>query len=138
MQFRGTVSSSQAGHRTEVAIGERRTTIQIAPKASGRGSGVSGGELLMLALATCCCNDIYREAAKMGIEVSAVDVECQADFGAEGEPASNITYEAKISARASEAQIHELAARADTVAEIQNTVRAAIPVTLGRIEAVSA
>jgi uncharacterized OsmC-like protein len=32
----------------------------------------------MLARATCFCNDVYREAAKMGIDVSQVDVECSA------------------------------------------------------------
>ena len=91
----------------------------------------------MLALATCYCNDVYREAARMNIEITAVEVECGAEFSAEGASASDLVYTARIAARASEEQIRELAARAETLAEIQNTVRAAIPVSLGRIEAIS-
>jgi len=34
--------------------------ITIEPKATGYGSSINGGELLLLALATCFCNDIYR------------------------------------------------------------------------------
>ena len=123
MQFRGHVSNARTEHHAEVAVGDRRTAIQIAPKASGRGSSVSGGELLMLALATCYCNDLHREAAKMGIELAQVDVDCTAEFASEGAAASDVTYTARISARASEDQIRELAARADALAEIQNTVR---------------
>ncbi len=137
MQFRGHVSNAGEDHLAEVAMGERRTTIQIAAKASGRGSSVSGGELLMLALATCYCNDLYREAAKMGIEVRQVDVECTAEFAAEGASARDVSYSAKISAKASEEQIRELARRTDTLAEIQNTVRQAIPVTLRNVMAIS-
>ena len=90
----------------------------------------------MLALATCYCNDIYREAAKAGMAVTAVDVECGAEFPAEGAPASKVTYSVRISARGSEEQIRDLAGRVDALAEIQNTVRAAIPVALTRIEAI--
>ncbi len=137
MQFKGHVTNTGTNHLAEVAVGDRRTAIQIAAKASGRGSGVSGGELLMLALATCYCNDLYREAAKMGIDVSEVDVECAADFAAEGMPASGVAYSATINAKASEEQIQELAARTDALAEIQNSVRQAIPVRLHAVKAVS-
>ena len=88
----------------------------------------------MLALATCYCNDIYREADKMGIAVAHVDVECSADFPAEGEPAQDIAYTVRITADASEQRIRELAAQADRLAEIQNTVRASLPVALTQVE----
>lgn len=91
----------------------------------------------MLALATCYCNDVYREATKMGIEVTAVDVECSADFPAEGAPAAAVRFTTRITAKGSEEQIRELAARADKLAEIQNTVRAAIPVALEAVEVVA-
>ena len=67
----------------------------------------------MLALATCYCNDVYREAARMGIEVTDIDVECTGEFAAEGAAASDVVYSAKISASASEAQIRDLATRVD-------------------------
>lgn len=114
--------------------GDRSSAITIPPKPSGFGSSASGGELLMLTLATCYCNDIYREAAKMGLEVTDVEVECGAEFPAEGQPASGITYTARNTAKASEAQIRELATLTDQRAEIHGTVRAAIPVTLVHVD----
>jgi uncharacterized OsmC-like protein len=35
---------------------------------------------LFLALATCYCNDIYREAAKRNIKVDSVEVEVEGTF----------------------------------------------------------
>jgi len=123
MRFAAQVRNSEGEHRAEVSAGDRHASLSIAPRASGFGSSVSGGELLMLALATCYCNDLYREAAKARIEVTAVEVECSAEFPAEGAAATGLTYTARIQARASEKQIRELARRADALAEIQNTVR---------------
>ena len=89
---------------------------------------------MFLALATCYCNDIYREAVKRGIEIESIDVEVEGDFGAEGEPATNITYQAKVTARASEAEVLDLMKYTDQVSEIQNTLRVETPVTLSGIE----
>jgi uncharacterized OsmC-like protein len=102
------------------------------------GSLANGGELLFLALATCYCNDVYREAAKRGIAVERVEVEVEGEFGGVGEPARNVTYHARVTARASEANIQELMAHTDRVAEIQNTLRVETPVRLGRVVAVQA
>jgi hypothetical protein len=85
-------------------------------------------------MATCFCNDIYREALQMNIEVLSVDIECSGDFPAEAAPATAVKYTAKIAARAPEQQIRELAIRTDREAEVQNTVRAGIPVELSDIE----
>jgi uncharacterized OsmC-like protein len=82
--------------------------LAIAPKATGFGSSINGGELLFLALATCYCNDVYREAAKQRVSVSNVTVEVKGDFGIESEPAQNVSYRAKVTAQASEAAIHKL------------------------------
>src|SRR5439155_23819993 len=89
------------------------------------------------ALATCYCNDIYREAAKRKIDIESVEVEAEAEFEAEGEAASAVTYRACVKARASEDDIRALVVHADKVAEIQNTVRAPTPVLLKSIEAIS-
>ncbi len=137
MQMTARLRNARGRHQLEVMAGTPSTQIQIAPKASGFGSSVSGGEMLLAALATCYCNDVYREAGKMGIEVFAVEVDCQAEFPAEGEPARAVTYSTRIRAKASEAQIQDLAARTDRMAEIHNTLRAAIPVRLGTVEAQS-
>lgn len=86
--------------------------------------------MLFLALATCYCNDIYREAAKRDIEVDRVEVEVTGNFEAEGKPGSNIVYRAKVDAKASPEEIRELLSHTDTVAEIQNTLRVGTAVKL--------
>jgi organic hydroperoxide reductase OsmC/OhrA len=111
--------------------------VTIPPKSSGRGSSANGGELLFLAVATCYCNDIYREAARRKIDVVNVDVVVEGEFGGEGEPARSVTYRATVTARASESQIRELMLYTDGVAEIQNTLRTGMPVTLLSTVAVS-
>src|SRR5215471_7612911 len=68
-------SNTPSGHSVEVETEGRKQSIAIAPKSVGRGSSINGGELLFTALATCFCNDLYREAAKRGIEVQDVKVE---------------------------------------------------------------
>ena len=91
---------------------------------------------MFLALATCYCNDIYREAAKRNIKVERVEVNVEGDFGAEGEPSKNVTYHAKVFANASEDKIREMMKFTDRVAEIQNTLRNGTPVVLAEIETV--
>ena len=89
------------------------------------------------ALATCYCNDIYREAAKRKIDIERVEVEAEAEFEAEGEAAKAVSYRARVKARASEDDIRVLIVHTDKVAEIQNTVRASTPVLLKSIEAIT-
>jgi uncharacterized OsmC-like protein len=89
---------------------------------------VNGGELLMLALATCYCNDLYREAARLGIALDGVEVHASARFEGIGLAASDIRYRAKVSSSASAEQIATLLRTTDTVAEIHNTVRTGVPV----------
>jgi len=127
------IHNSEGKHAADVSAGKHAASISIASKLSGFGSSVSGAELLMLAMATCFCNDIYREALQMNIEVVSVDVECSGDFPAEGAPATSVKYSASITARAPEEQIRELAMRTDREAEVQNTVRAGIPVELTEV-----
>jgi organic hydroperoxide reductase OsmC/OhrA len=130
------VQSSRDQHQITLVTNAQEHSIHIAPKSSGFGSSANGGELLFLALATCYCNDIYREAAKRGISVERVEVDVAGEFGAEGEPARNVVYGAKVWARAQESAIQELMMHTDRVAEIQNTLRAGADVKLGRAETV--
>jgi organic hydroperoxide reductase OsmC/OhrA len=131
------VQSSEGQLFVTLRTNDNIHSLAIPPKPTGFGSSANGGELLFLALATCYCNDIYREAAKRGMKVGRVEVKAEGDFGAEGEPAKNVTYSAKVTARASESEIRELMRHTDRVAEIQNTLRAKTPVTLSRVEAVT-
>ena len=137
MRISARVENGEGKHHVTLTTDNRVRSIHIPPKPTGYGSSANGAELLCLALATCYCNDIYREAAKRGIKVKQVEVEVEGDFAAEGEAAKNVTYRAKVVARASEEAIRELMHHTDRVAEIQNTLRVETPVRLGLIEAVA-
>ena len=105
--------------------------IDIPTKATGPGSLVNGGELLFLALATCFCNDVYREAAKRNMKVESVEVIVSGEFGKEGEPGSNIKYDVKLMASEhTKEEIAELILYVDKVAEVHNTLRQGAGVTL--------
>ena len=136
MKISARVENSRDNHQVTLQTNDNVHSISIPPKPTGYGSSANGGELLFLALASCYCNDIYREAAKRNIKVERVEVSVEGDFGAEGEPAKNVTYHAKVFADATEDEIRELMMFTDTVAEIQNTMRTETPVVLTGIEVV--
>ena len=125
------VSNKQGSHDVLLKTNNAEHAITIPPKSNGFGSSANGGELLFLALATCYCNDIYREAARRNIVVRSVQVEVTGEFSdAPGSAAQNIEYRATVEAQASEEEISALMRHTDTVAEIQNTLRQATSVTL--------
>ena len=128
------VKNSEGQHQVMLTTNDNSHSIVIPPKSSGFGSSANGGELLFLALATCYCNDIYREAAKRNIQVEKVEVEVSGDFGAEGEGAKNVSYSAKVHAKGTEEEIRVLMEHTDTVTEIQNTLRAGTDVKMSGIE----
>lgn len=136
MEISAKIENSKSSHQVTFKTNNNVHSITIPPKSTGYGSSANGGELLFLALATCYCNDIYREAAKRKIKVERVEVEVHGHFGAEGEPARNVTYQAKVFAQGNEEEIRELMKFTDTVAEIQNTLRIETPVVLREIEVV--
>jgi organic hydroperoxide reductase OsmC/OhrA len=133
------VDNQRLEHKVVLATNGSPHALDIAPRPGGAGSSVNGGELLCLALATCYCNDIHREAEKRGIAVGRVEVEARAEFGAAGEPARAIRYRANVSARASPDDIRALMLHTDRVAEVQNTLRLGLEVQFeaGRAETLS-
>jgi organic hydroperoxide reductase OsmC/OhrA len=92
MKVTARVQNERGRHEITLVTNGKPHTISIPPNDSGFGSKANGGELLFPALATCNCNDIYREAARRDIQVSLVEVEVTGDFGGPGEPARNVTY----------------------------------------------
>jgi uncharacterized OsmC-like protein len=84
----------------------------------------------MLALATCYCNDLYREAQRLNVPVDGVVVEATADFPGIGLAATNIRYEVKVSSSANADDVAELIRQTDAVAEVHNTIRAGGEVSL--------
>ncbi len=130
MKIAARVSNTASSHTVEVETEGRKQSIAIAPKSVGRGSSINGGELLFAALATCFCNDLYREAAKRGIAVQDVNVQVTGTFGNPGEPARDITYRVHVRADAPQAAIDDLIRSTDSLTEIQNTLRAGCAVRL--------
>jgi organic hydroperoxide reductase OsmC/OhrA len=137
MRISAQIQNQEGQHLVRLTTNDQSRSLTIPPKPAGFGSSANGGELLFLALATCYCNDIYREAEKQNILVHSVEVTVEGDFGSPGEPARNVSYRARVAARASEEAIRSLMQQTDQVAEIQNTLRSATPVTLAQIETVS-
>ena len=130
MEISAFVKSSHPVHEVLVRTGATTQSLEVAAKPAGKGSAVNGGEFLMLALATCYCNDLYREAERLGIPLESVEVEASAQFPGVGLAARNIRYRASVSSPASASAIAELLRQTDAVAEVHNTVRAGVPVEL--------
>lgn len=130
MRISATIRNSGSSHHASVATDGFNREIPIPAKQNGSGSSVNGGELLMLALATCYGNDLYREALRLGIALNGVEVVAEADFDGIGIAASNIRYRARVDASAAAEQIERLLRETDAVAEIHNTIRSAPAVEL--------
>lgn len=117
-------------------VGQHTLTIDRPEQAGGMGLGFSGGELLLLAIGGCYCNDIFREAAKRGIVIKSVHIDVEADWGGDPVRAQNVTLATRIEAEASESEILELIAYTDRIAEIPNSLRLGTPVILKGAQAI--
>ena len=83
----------------------------------------TGGHLLHLAAAGCVLNDIYREAAALGIELRGVRVTATGGFDTETWQSTGIDYSVKVSSDAPADQLAHLLEVVDQVAEIPRTIR---------------
>lgn len=129
MRIAATVDSSAGRHEVAVETDGKVQALSVPAKPAGQGSAVNGGEFLMLALASCYCNDLYREAHRLGISIDGVHVEASAEFAGVGLAASDVRYTAAIRSSASADDIAMLLRETDAVAEVHNTIRAGVPVT---------
>jgi organic hydroperoxide reductase OsmC/OhrA len=130
MEISATVTSSASTHEATVRTGAASQPVAVPAKAAGRGSSINGGEFLMLALATCYCNDLYREAERLRIPIEGAQVEATAEFPGVGLAATDIRYRAVVRSSANAEAIARLLRETDAVAEVHNTVRAGVPVEL--------
>lgn len=124
MEISAYLSNYPSKHEVEVCTAGTTQPLTVSAKASGRGSAVNGGEFLMAALATCYCNDLYREAARLGIEVTGCEVVASAQFNGIGLAAESVVYSARVESPAAPEQIEFLLEETDRLAEIHNTLRA--------------
>jgi putative redox protein len=112
------------------AAGPHTLTVDSPVAAGGRGRGFNGVELLHLAVAGCVSNDLFREAARRGIQLSRVVI--TADGGFDGQPVTStgIAYSVEVEGAAPEADLRALVSYVDEIAEIPNSLRQGTPVRL--------
>lgn len=84
----------------------------------------TGAHLLHLAAAGCVLNDIYREAAKLGIEMKGVRVAAAGGFDTATWQSTGIDYSVELSADAPADELAHLLQIVDEVAEIPRAIRA--------------
>ena len=125
------------GGPTAVASSGSFSVLTDRPAAAGgRGLGFNGGQLLYAAIAGCYSNDLYREAAALGVVVRRIAITVDGDFPKRGEPSTPITVDLEVEGDAPEDRLHELVQLVDRIAEIPNSIRAATPVELRNVRIV--
>lgn len=130
MKISAIVRNSYKVHETRVSTNGLTQSLDVPLKSAGKGSAINGGEFLMLALATCYCNDLYREAERLQIAINSIEVEASADFAGPGLAATNIRYSARVLSTAPDDVIEDLLRQTDAVAEVHNTIRQGVAVQL--------
>jgi organic hydroperoxide reductase OsmC/OhrA len=91
--------------------------------AGGRGLGFNGGQLLNLAVAACLSNDLFREAARLGLVLRRVRVAVASDYAGEPAVSGPIDYDVELDGDAPEADLRALLEAVDRIAGIPNSLR---------------
>jgi hypothetical protein len=89
----------------------------------------TGGHLFHLAAAGCVLNDLYREAATLGLEVHGIRVIAAGGFDTATWQSTGIDYSVQVDADAPADQIARLLTTVDQVAEIPRAIRAGTTVS---------
>jgi len=128
--YRVTLRSVEGGP-TALISGGSVTVVADRPSAGGgRGLGFNGGQLLYASIAACLSNDLYREAATLGITLSRVAMTVDGDFPTRATPSSPIDVDIEVEGDAPVARLAELVRLVDEIAEIPNSIRGTTPVTI--------
>ncbi len=84
----------------------------------------TGAHLFHLAAAGCVLNDVFREAARLGVVVDGVRVTASGDFDTETWQSTGIEYVVDLDSPAPAYELDELLDTVDRVAEIPKSIRA--------------
>jgi uncharacterized OsmC-like protein len=87
----------------------------------------TGAHLFHLAAAGCVLNDVYREAAALGVDVTGVRVVAAGGFDA-GWTSTGVTYSVEVDSAASAEALAGVLDVVDNIAEIPRAIRAGAPV----------
>jgi uncharacterized OsmC-like protein len=116
---------------TALGEGHGVTLVVDRPVAAGGGGlGFNGGQLFYLSIAACLSNDLYREAATMGVELDGVEILVDGDFPERGAGSTPISVSVKVRSGAPETAVRELLAEVERVAEIPRAIREAPPIEI--------
>jgi len=88
----------------------------------------TGAHLLHVATAGCVLNDLYREAAALGITLDGVRVRAYGGFDVASWTSTGVEYAVELDTGAPPADVERLLDRVDDVAEIPRAIRAGAPV----------
>lgn len=120
---------------TSVAAGSLRPTKGIVFPHQWTAEGVTvtsdftGGHLLHLAAAGCVLNDVYREAAQLGVNVRGVRVRAVGGLDTDSWQSMGIEYSIELDSDAGPEDVDALFDRVDAVAEIPKALRVGTTVT---------
>lgn len=92
-------------------------------------SDFTGGHLLHLAAAGCVLNDVYREAAQLGVNVRGVRVRAVGGLDTDSWQSMGIEYSIELDSDAGPEDVDALFDRVDAVAEIPKALRVGTTVT---------
>ena len=112
------------------AAGPFTLVVDRPAAAGGGGLGFNGGQLFYLSIAACWSNDLYREAAAMGVELDGVEVTVDGDFPARGSGSTPIAVEVVVRSSAPEERVRELIAEVERIAEIPRAIRESPPIVV--------
>lgn len=87
------------------------------------GPATNGAQLLHLSVAVCVLNDIYREAQRLGIDITGVAVVADGGFDSDWRT-TGIRYSVEVDSPAPGDEIDQLIAVVDQLAEIPRVIRA--------------
>jgi uncharacterized OsmC-like protein len=124
-------TDSLAGTATALGWARGHTVVIDRPsEGGGQDLGFNGGELLHLAIAGCVSNDLFREARILGLRLTRVAVTARGEFGGNPQTSDGVGYSVEVWGDAPAAELRELVARVDAIAEIPNSLRRGTAVQL--------
>jgi uncharacterized OsmC-like protein len=123
------------GRTTALGSAGEFTLVVDRPIAGGGGGlGFNGGQLLNMAVAGCVSNDLFREAARLGIELRRVRVTAASEYGGDPATSTPIDYTVEVEGDAPEEALRELVEYVDGIAEIPNSIRRGTEVRMTSVQ----
>lgn len=128
--YRVELRTLDGGPTAVMSAGPFTVLVDRPLAGGGRGLGFNGGQLMYASIAACVSNDLYREAATLGITLRRVALTVDGDFPARGRGSTPVTVDVDLEGDAPVERLRELIALVDEIAEIPNSMRGTTPVEI--------